>query len=376
MDEDLALTSQSTPASVRRELWRDTQQQSVGSIEEFCQDEREARYDQSRSPHSSFSSPQVSVDSPRISFSPLQIKDSIEEEEGEEMRCGPVTIRSQSLTVPGYCTPPTLSVHSCDGHDGARSPRGRAVAHRGGHTSLHRNSLHPGGSQFSPRARSVSPISLMSRCGPGCVSCPRSPVPTNNYGGHYETFFRARWAGAEQDPGEHSEVYRRWMSDTDISSDCLEGVSTMVNISQSHSQDIQDQADSVFFSNVRYPITSSVESDQSSAQEFPLDLSIRSSLSSTSTSESSSKLLFPSRRQHQLSSSLSSESGGSKTSESVKHSLVVSSPSPLGPDLLSSAQWVCPLCQQAFSLHDRLAKHLASRHKEHFTVNQEPGQSQ
>ena len=27
-----------TPASVRRELWRETQQQSVGSIEEFCHD--------------------------------------------------------------------------------------------------------------------------------------------------------------------------------------------------------------------------------------------------------------------------------------------------------------------------------------------------
>ena len=29
--------SQSTPASVRRELWRETQQQSVGSIEELCE---------------------------------------------------------------------------------------------------------------------------------------------------------------------------------------------------------------------------------------------------------------------------------------------------------------------------------------------------
>ena len=30
--------AQATPASVRRELWRETQQQSVGSIEEFCHD--------------------------------------------------------------------------------------------------------------------------------------------------------------------------------------------------------------------------------------------------------------------------------------------------------------------------------------------------
>ena len=38
----------------------------------------------------------------------------------------------------------------------------------------------------------------------------------------------------------------------------------------------------------RYPKTSSVESDQSSAQEqeFPLDLSLRSSVSSGSTSDS------------------------------------------------------------------------------------------
>ena len=27
------------------------------------------------------------------------------------------------------------------------------------------------------------------------------------------------------------------------------------------------------------------------------------------------------------------------------------------------AQWLCPLCNQGFSLHDRLAKHMASRHK-------------
>ena len=150
----------------------------------------------SRSPHSSFSSPQVSVDSPRISFSPLHIKDSIEvgykyvseqflvtnhpqEEEGE-LQYEPVTFRSQSLTVPGYCTPPTLSLHSGhsdhrDHHDpGARSPRGRA-GHRSQlrwHSPGH-NTLLPNPAQYSPRARSVSPISVSGRCGPSCVSCPR-----------------------------------------------------------------------------------------------------------------------------------------------------------------------------------------------------------
>lgn len=360
-EEDLGMTSQSTPASVRRELWRETQQQSVGSIEEFCQEDRE-RDRVSRSPHSSFSSPQVSVDSPRISFSPLQIKDSIEEEE-EEMKCDPVTIRSQSLAVPGYCTP-SLSVHGCEGHEGQRSPRGRA--HRGGGhgASLHRNSLHPA-SQYSPRARSVSPISLMSRCGPGCLSCPRSPQVPSNYSAHYETFFRQRWGGGGQDQQDHhdqldqqdqQDLYRRWMSDTDISSDCLDNVSTSVNIS--HSQDIQDSSDQdqVFFSNARYPITSSVESDQSSVQEFPLDLSMRSSMSSSSTSESQSSgklLLFPSRRHPPLSSP--SPSYRSLSSEHAQPQLSSETP--------PASQWVCPLCQQTFSLHDRLAKHMASRHK-------------
>ena len=89
--------------------------------------------------------------------------------------------------------------------------------------------------------------------------------------------------------------------------------------------------------NSRYPKTSSVESDQSSVQEqeFPMDLSMRSSMSSGSDSMSlsmsastsasgpaSSKFLFPSGqgRPHPLISSsshsyrsLSSESGSKVT---------------------------------------------------------------
>lgn len=48
-----------------------------------------------RSPHSSLSSPQVSVDSPRICFSPLRIKDSIEETEEDEGRQGQQLILAQ-----------------------------------------------------------------------------------------------------------------------------------------------------------------------------------------------------------------------------------------------------------------------------------------
>ena len=263
--------SQSTPASLRRELWRETQQQSVGSVEELCEPGARCGYTglssdtgpedylspltSSQSPQSSFSSPQVSVDSPRISFSPLHIKDSIEEAE-EDGRSGlAVTFRSQSLTVPGYCTPPTLLHPGCDLDTGQPGPhhqrgaRGRASAPGlrspvpGSQHSQPRwpgpgNSLHPGPG-LSPRARSVSPISLGSRC----TSCPRSPVP-GAYFGHYEQFFRQRLGGGEERPGD---VYRRWMSDTDISSDCLD---TGAGANISHSQDIQD-TDNVFYNQAR-----------------------------------------------------------------------------------------------------------------------------
>ena len=67
----------------------------------------------------------------------------------------------------------------------------------------------------------------------------RSPVP-GNYFGHYEQFFRQRLTdhggdvrmSGDSDTGDTSsgymsqDIYRRWMSDTDISSDCLDNAST------------------------------------------------------------------------------------------------------------------------------------------------------
>ena len=88
----------------------------------------------------------------------------------------------------------------------------------------------------------MSPISLGSRC----ASCPRSPVP-GAYFGHYEQFFRQRLGGGEERPGD---VYRRWMSDTDISSDCLDTGGAGPGGGISHSQDIQD-TDNVFYNPAR-----------------------------------------------------------------------------------------------------------------------------
>ena len=167
------------------------------------------------------------------------------------------------------------------------------------------------------------------------VTTLRSPVP-GNYFGHYEQFFRQRLGedGGQQGAGQgaEQELYRRWMSDTDISSgsECVEAASTRVNIS--HSQDIPDSdpadsghGDSVFFS-AKLAAGGSVESDQSGSvqeQELPLDLSVRSSLSSASDSTGSaggSRLLLagPGRRPPPLSqSSHSSHSYRSLSSESA-----------------------------------------------------------
>ena len=117
------------------------------------------------------------------------------------------------------------------------------------------------------------------------VTTLRSPVP-GNYFGHYEQFFRQRLGedGGQQGAGEgaEQELYRRWMSDTDISSgsECVEAASTRVNIS--HSQDIPDSdpadsghGDSVFFS-AKLAAGGSVESDQSgSVQDSASKRSIR-----------------------------------------------------------------------------------------------------
>jgi len=65
-----------------------------------------------RSPHSSLSSPQVSVDSPRICFSPLRIKDSIEEED---------------QTVAVLHNLPRLSVRGCESEEASGSEPGALV---------------------------------------------------------------------------------------------------------------------------------------------------------------------------------------------------------------------------------------------------------
>lgn len=81
----------------------------------------------------------------------------------------------------------------------------------------------------------------------------------------------------------------------------------------------------------------SLESEQStptpSAQDSPLDLSLKSPV-----------LIKPTQSQHDISTVQSSTSVSSAGQG-------------------SDVAYVCPICGQMFSLHDRLAKHMASRHR-------------
>ncbi|CAB4055514.1 unnamed protein product [Lepeophtheirus salmonis] len=139
-----------------------------------------------------------------------------------------------------------------------------------------------------------------------------------------------------------TEIYRRrCLSDTDLSA-TLEDLIKAKTQQQLHS------------SRPRFlPGGESLESD---SQESPLDLSIRSSVSSTTG------LSYK---------SISTSSVDSVSNVNTMSTTTIKS---MPPTLRSSLEIVetsgnpdvsysCPICGQMFSLHDRLAKHMASRHK-------------
>ena len=140
---------------------------------------------------------QVSVDSPRICFSPLRIKDSIEEEDdGEAVSARRGLTTSISLTVPDTVIfpLPTLSVRGCDSiSEGRRSPGKRGTGGGGGPHLVRwpspvpepsKHSLHPT-SGLSPHTRSASPLS------PATPSTPISPSPGGCFQ-QFEQYFKTR----------------------------------------------------------------------------------------------------------------------------------------------------------------------------------------
>lgn len=123
----------------------------------------------------------------------------------------------------------------------------------------------------------------------------------------------------------------------------------------------------------------SLESDQGSLtpQDSPLDLSVKSNTPASSDSTSSSNSCFPLSplaRDCESQGSPRGSSGGSpfdiRTTQIPKvESGLVPTPRNVSPVVevvspgSSDVAYVCPICGQMFSLHDRLAKHMASRHR-------------
>ena len=340
-----------------------------------------------RSPHSSMSSPQVSVDSPRICFSPLRIKDSIEEEE-ERTASGLASTTSGLTGMIQHL--PRLSVRGCE------SPQPPIITSA---TSISNSSqpqqwLEPHHHQVKLMHGGLSrPISPNPSISP---TTPISPSATPLH-------------ALRHLPAYLTEVYRRrCLSDTDLSSSWEDlkargqlpvaasgpqQAQPPLRIQQAH---LSNYHNSPTYRSIPQSKGSSLESEASSTtQESPLDLSVRSSISSTSglknplaasmDSIQSSNVAAPGgalnvRSQPYLagkgrsrSSTGRGSSGDGRGNDRYPDRLsldrldVVEAAGGGGATTNTDVAYVCPICGQMFALHDRLAKHMASRHKSRST---------
>lgn len=121
----------------------------------------------------------------------------------------------------------------------------------------------------------------------------------------------------------------------------------------------------------------SLESDQGS-QDSPLDLSVKSNTPASSDSSTTCFPLSPLTRDFSNDSQQGSPRGSSPFDARTTPTLLLPTKmEPLPPPTprntspvvevvapgSDAATYVCPICGQMFSLHDRLAKHMASRHR-------------
>ncbi len=164
-----------------------------------------------RSPHSSLSSPQVSVDSPRICFSPLRIKDSIEEEDG-----GAAGIVLHNL--------PKLSVSVSERGDADERTVAAAAAHLHHQVHQQQQQQQSGGGGHPASGYWLDPQQSQQQyqrfLGGGSISRPISPNP----GLTPTSSSVSPCAGTPLHSLRHLPVYltevyrRRCLSDTDLSS--------------------------------------------------------------------------------------------------------------------------------------------------------------
>ena len=344
-----------------------------------------------RSPHSSMSSPQVSVDSPRICFSPLRIKDSIEEEEDVRTSAsgGGLAVTGGGAGVAQHL--PRLSIRGCE------SPQPSLSISAASTLASTNQWLEP------------NQVKLMPHTAGGGLSRPISPnpsiSPTTPISPSATPLHALRHL-----PAYLTEVYRRrCLSDTDLSSSWEDlkargqlpvaasgpqQAQPPLRIQQAH---LSNYHKSPAYRSIPQSKGSSLESEASSTtQESPLDLSVRSSISSTSglknplaasmdSIQSSNVVPAPggalnARSQPYLagkgrsrSSTGRGSSGDGRSSDRYPDRLsldrldVVEAAGGGGATTNTDVAYVCPICGQMFSLHDRLAKHMASRHKSRST---------
>lgn len=267
---------------------------------------------------SSNKSPHSSTDSPRISFSPLRLKDSLDEELSSSP---PLQITNRVSTCTCFnCT--------------------TGVGHH-----LNSHPLHPY-DRFFP----ASPVSPLT---------PISPLPAPVYS--FEHYLHTKYL---------PDIFRkRSHSDSDLPM-WFEAAKVDRNSPVKHTSDWHRPL------NAKSPDkAASSEWESSSPQDSPLDLSVKGCRERKGSSTSSMDYVMSSPL-HLLPPGFLAPRGtvsvpvvkgdvaSPTTKESVasRYNLEVSpvvEEMPPGSDVA----YVCPVCGQMFSLHDRLAKHMASRHK-------------
>lgn len=283
---------------------------------------------------SSNKSPHSSTDSPRISFSPLRLKDNSVDEDVSSSP--PLKPPVQQRPVP-----PSCACFHCATGLGHQPPP-----------------LHPY-DRFFP----ASPVSPLT---------PMSPLPAPVYS--FEHYLHTKYL---------PDIFRRRShSDSDLPL-WLEAAKAeratpakSVNTSAGWGQTIQP------LTVLASPGKNSLDSDASSPQDSPLDLSMKgcrdrvaSSTSMDSITPMNLNVPIPPPLQLLPSGFLPPRgivsvpvvkgdvaSPTTKESVATRYNLEVSpvvEEMPPGSDVA----YVCPVCGQMFSLHDRLAKHMASRHK-------------
>uniref|UniRef100_A0A1B6FER9 C2H2-type domain-containing protein n=1 Tax=Cuerna arida TaxID=1464854 RepID=A0A1B6FER9_9HEMI len=297
-----------------------------------------------KSPHSS------NTDSPKISFSPLRLKDSSIDED----------VESGST-----CTPPPPRIQVKQFHElhndeevTHSSPQPRYPGCSCAHCSS--------GVGMPPlphdRFYSVSPVSPLT---------PISPVPAPVYS--FERYLHTKYLPEYFRRRSHSDSDLPLWFEAAKTERTDKGTPERATVLRQHGRTIP------------HPLTlsqfnrGSVESDYSTPQDSPLDLSVKGSKerlsSSTSTDSPVSEPVFP-LPPHLLPYGMLPPWGavsvpvvkGDVASPTTKESVAVRYNLEVYPVVEemppgSDVAYVCPVCGQMFSLHDRLAKHMASRHK-------------